>query len=66
MTNTVSHGTRPRHVQTSVVKKSAPAITAQFALQELCHEVGRDIRHKIPVAAEPESAHATRRQEDPP
>src|SRR4030095_7828372 len=41
MTNTVSYVTKPRHVHTSVVKKSAPAIAPQCAFKNVCHEVGR-------------------------
>ena len=32
---------RPRQVDTSVVKKSAPAITPQCARKNVCHAVGR-------------------------
>jgi hypothetical protein len=39
ITNTVYTVTKPRHVQTSVVKKSAPTIA--WARRKVCHEVGR-------------------------
>ena len=38
---TVSYVTRPCQVQTSVVKKSAPAMLPQCAFRNVCHEVGR-------------------------
>jgi hypothetical protein len=33
--------TKPRHVQTLVVKKSAPTIASLCARRKVCHEVGR-------------------------
>ena len=41
MANTLSYVTHPRHVHTSVVKKSAPAIAPQCARRNVCHDVGR-------------------------
>jgi hypothetical protein len=41
MMKTVSYVTRPCQVQTSVVKKSAPAMLPQCAFRNVCHEVGR-------------------------
>jgi hypothetical protein len=41
MTKTVEYVTSPRHVHTSVVKKSAPAMTPQWAFRNVCHDVGR-------------------------
>jgi len=41
MTNAVSYVTKPRHVHTSVVKKSAPAVAPQCAFKNVCHDVGR-------------------------
>ena len=38
---TVQYVTKPRHVQTFVVKESAPAIAPQWARRNICHEVGR-------------------------
>jgi hypothetical protein len=39
--NTLQYVTNPRHVHTSVVKKSAPAIAPQCARRNVCHDVGR-------------------------
>jgi hypothetical protein len=41
MANTLQYVTNPRHVHTSVVKKSAPAIAPQCARRNVCHDVGR-------------------------
>jgi hypothetical protein len=41
MTKTVYMVTEPRHVHTSVVKKSAPVIPSLWARRNVCHDVGR-------------------------
>jgi hypothetical protein len=41
ITNTAWYVTNPRHVQTSVVKKSAAATAFQCARRNVCHDVGR-------------------------
>jgi hypothetical protein len=50
MTNTVYIVTKPRHVQTSVVKKSAPAIASLCARRKACHDVGRSETSGRPCA----------------
>jgi hypothetical protein len=40
--------TNPRHVQTSVVKKSAPAISPQCARRNVCHDVERSGTGEMP------------------
>ena len=41
MTNTVENVTRPRHLHTSVVRESAPAIAPDCARRNVCHDAGR-------------------------
>jgi hypothetical protein len=50
MTKTVSYVTKPRHVHTSVVKTSAPAIAPPCARRNVCHDVGRSGTGGIPWA----------------
>ena len=50
ITKTVYNVTKPCQVQTSVVKKSAAAISPQCARRNVCHEVGRSGTGGIPVA----------------
>ena len=52
MTNSVENVTNPRHVQTSVVKKSAPAIAPQCARRNVCHEARPLTRDQVPIPSQ--------------